>query len=146
LNVEQRKSSPNMLPLIICYLVITGVMTYFQKVAVLGQGWQTTLFWTWLTAFIINMAIVLPKTSFAINKFSILAILIGIGASATTFIFYFMMSKYDISSYVPIMTLYVVIPVVLSAIFLKDHLTITKVIGTALAITSVILINWERKP
>src|SRR4030042_564928 len=144
INAQSRSSriSRSMLILLLSYLLIMGIITYFQKIAVNALGWQTTLFWTWSTAFAINMIAVIPKTQFVINKFSLLAVGIGMGASATTIIFYFIMSKYDISNYVPVMGLYIVIPVILSAIFLGDHLTVQKIAGIILAMASIVLINW----
>jgi uncharacterized membrane protein len=127
------------------YLLVTGIMTYFQKVAVVSMGWQTTLFWTWTTAYIINMVAVLPKTNFGITKYSLLGVGIGVCASFTTLIFYRVMEKYDVSRYVPIMGLYIVIPVILSAIFLKDHLSAQKVVGIGLAMAAIVLINWGEK-
>lgn len=70
-----------------------------------------------------------------------LSILSGIMGALGLISFFILLSKREASAAVPLTALYPVLTAILAFIFLKESLTLTKIIGIVLAMISIYLLN-----
>lgn len=83
----------------------------------------------------------LSKFSLPFNKFSLYALLNGVIAGIGTLGFYFALNKGEASRVFPITSLYIVFPVILGYIFLKEPLTFRHFLGFILTLIAIYLLT-----
>jgi transporter family protein len=79
--------------------------------------------------------------SFPTGAGSAWAALTAVCAAAALILFFYALTKGDVSVVVPVSSAYPVVTLIGSAIFLSESITPPKVIGTALVIAGVIVIS-----
>lgn len=128
-------------------IVCFGLWGVFSKVAVDSLGWKSTtilyiLGYVWVIPvlfFIYRPAI--PLHSPASNLAIISAILAGTLAIVASIGFNIALTSAEASIVVPLTSLYPVITIVISILFLHEKLKLTQGIGMILAIVAIILLS-----
>ena len=72
----------------------------------------------------------------------LVAILAGIAGSLSMVGYYFLISRYQASRVVPLSSLYPLVTVVLSVVFLQERLTIPQWVGAFLAVGALALLGY----
>lgn len=124
------------------YIVIIGTWGVLVKKSSLIFNWQTNLFFVWVTAFIIQMPIVILKVDFVLTKNHLIPICCGILAAIATIIMYWMFPKYKITNLRILMELNIVVTMVLSILILHEPKTIRDIVGIIIGAIAFIILCY----
>lgn len=130
--------------LILTTIIFWGLWGFFSKLAFARIGLQTAFFYS-LTFFIfiigylffINQFLPLKPNSGGI----LFAMLAGVSSGIASIVFYIILGKNPAGLTVAATSLYPLVTLLLSMIFLSEGITPTKATGFALAIIALILLN-----
>ena len=127
-------------------LVSWGVGSFVAKLATNRIG-EKTLFWDMLgyapMVFIYCFLAFKTKDLFVANKAGIFfGLLVGVIGSLGFISFYILLTRKDASSAVPLTALYPALTAILAFIFLKEQVTIAKVIGIILSAIALFLLSF----
>ncbi len=122
-----------------------GLGSFIAKLATNRIG-ERAVFWDLIGYFpaviIYSLLVYKTKTIFSGDKLGIiLAIISGAVGSFGLIYFYVLITKKEASVVVPLLALYPAPTTILAIIFLKESVTITKVIGIIMAMTAVFLLS-----
>lgn len=122
-----------------------GLSSFISKMATNRIG-EKSVFWDMIgyfpTVIIYSLIVFKAKTLFIGDKSGIiLAILSGFVGAFGLIGFYILITKKEISTIAPLIALNPVLTAILAFIFLKESLTMTKIIGIILALAAIYLLN-----
>jgi len=122
-----------------------GLGSFIAKLATNRIG-EKSVFWDIIGYFpaviIYSLIVFKAKSLFSSDKIGIiLAILSGMIGSFGLIGFYFLLTKKEASSIVPLTTLYPALTVILAFIFLRESLTLAKITGIILAMMAIYLLS-----
>jgi len=122
-----------------------GLGSFIAKLATNRIG-EKSVFWDLIGYFpaviIYSLIVFKTKSLFSANKTGVfLAILSGAVGSFGLIGFYILLTKKDASSVVPLTALYPALTAILAFIFLKESLTLTKIVGIILAMIAIYLLS-----
>lgn len=131
--------------LILSIIIFWGLWGFFSKLAVQKIGLQAS-FWSVLSLILIIIILLsvnnqlLPiKSNFSGISIAILA---GIFSGLATILFYILLGKTPAGYLVAMTALYPLVTILLSIIFLKEPLSLQRIIGITLAILGLIFLNF----
>lgn len=90
---------------------------------------------------VIFLCFFILKFPLPINKFSFYSLINGLIAGVGTIGFYFALSKGEASVVFPITSLYIVFPVILGYIFLKEPITLKHFLGFIFSLIAIYLLS-----
>lgn len=122
-------------------LLLWGLWAFFPKILIYNMKTELLALYTTLGSFIAIIIYTLVRTKVTIDLNSFWAILIGVIGMIGTFSFYVALFKGPVSIVVPWTGLYIIIPVILGFIFLKEPLTINHIIGIILALLAIFFLS-----
>lgn len=125
---------------IICW----GLWAFFNKIAVGKIGLQAA-FWNAVIILLgITIYLVVTHQFFPIKQDTtgiVFAILAGLATAAASIIFYILLGRNPAGYVVTITSLFPVVTLILSMLFLKEALSMQKIIGFILAFTAILFLN-----
>lgn len=122
-------------------LILWGLWAFFPKILIYNMKTELLALYTTLGSFIAIIIYTLVRTKLTVDLNSFWAILIGVIGMIGTFSFYVALFKGPVSIVVPWTGLYIIIPVILGFIFLKEPLTINHIIGIILALLAIFFLS-----
>jgi len=128
----------------IVVIILWGIWAFLFKAGVEQIGIKEALIWNNSIAIVISILVItflLPQTTLRIHKgafYVMIATAFGITGSI---IWYIVLEKEKASLIVPFTALYPLITVVLSAVFLKEKITVANWIGIILALIAGFLLS-----
>jgi transporter family protein len=122
-----------------------GLGSFIAKLATNRIG-EKSVFWDVIGYFpaviIYSLVVFKGKSLFSADKIGIiLAVLSGAVGSFGIIGFYILLTKKEVSSIVPLTTLYPALTVILAFIFLRESLTLAKITGIVLAMAAIYLLS-----
>lgn len=121
-----------------------GVWGFFNKLAVQKIG-QQAIFWNTVVIVIVMIGYLYFSKQLLPIKLDasgiVLSLIAGIATSVATVFFYLLLAKQPVGYLVAVTALYPIITLILSMIFLRETLTITKIIGFLLAFAALFFLN-----
>jgi transporter family protein len=127
---------------ILAYIVILGATGVTTRLALRTIEWQQMVLWLPIAYVVFSIGFVaFGGVSFPTGAGSAWAALTAVCAAAALILFFYALTKGDVSVVVPVSSAYPVVTLIGSAIFLSESITPPKVIGTALVIAGVIVIS-----
>ena len=124
-----------------CYIITFGIWGFLLKVISKKVDWKTMMFYIWMTIFILYCIFLFRNIKFGWSKFHILAILAGIVAAVGTIAFYKALSLAPAMVIIPLSSQYILVTVLLCALFLKEPLSLRIVAGILCSIAAIILLS-----
>lgn len=132
------------LTLILSTILFWGLWGFFGKLAVQKIGIQSS-FWNALSFVLIILSFLLVSGQLLPLKNNpsgiFLALLAGVCSGLASVLFYILLGKNPVGFLVTITALYPLVTIILSAIFLKEPLTLTKSLGFFFALVALIFLN-----
>jgi uncharacterized membrane protein len=122
-------------------LIFWGLWAYFTKILAYHLKTELLAFYTTIGSLLAIIVYVLFRTRIIFNQYAAFAVIVGALAMIGTFAFYAAMTKGPLTVVITISNLYIIIPIVLSAIFLKEPLILTHIIGIILALVGILLLS-----
>jgi len=132
------------LALALAAVICWGLWAFFNKLAVEKIGVQAALWNAVIILIGITLYLAFTHQLFPIKQDTtgiMFAVFAGIATTAASIIFYILLSKNPAGFVVTITSLFPVVTLILSMIFLKETLTIQKIIGFILAFGAIFLLN-----
>jgi transporter family protein len=127
--------------LIVIYILLAGVWGTLVKVASDRLNPLTISFVVSTSAWLTVAAVALPRLDFQ-NKTGVwVAAVCGLMGGFLVIIFYTVLKQAPASVVIPVSTLYVLVTVVLSYLFLGEALTIKQLAGIVLGLVSIYLLT-----
>ena len=127
--------------LIVIYIIVAGIWGTMVKVASDRLNPLTMSFIVCISALVPVAAVAFPRLDFQ-NKTGVwLAAGCGLTGGLLVIIFYTVLKQAPASIVIPVSTLYVIITVVLSYLFLGEAITAKQIAGIALGIASIYLLT-----
>jgi transporter family protein len=127
--------------LIVIYILLAGVWGTLVKVASDRLNPFTISFVVSTSAWLTVAAVALPRLDFQ-NKTGVwLAAVCGLMGGFLVIIFYSVLKQAPASVVIPVSTLYVLVTVVLSYLFLGEAITIKQLAGIVLGLVSIYLLT-----
>lgn len=90
---------------------------------------------------VLFLSLFLFKFSLPFNKFSLYALINGLIAGVGTFGFYFALNKGEASVVFPLTSLYIIFPVILGYLFLKEPITFKHFLGFIFSLIAIYLLS-----
>lgn len=132
---------------LIC-LLIYGVWGFLSKFLTMGLNAPSMLIYSLLgSALGIPLYIFTYRHSFSLpweNNWTYLAMLVGIFTSLGAFFFFNAIAQGEASKVVVITSLYPVITAILAFIFLKETISVTKLLGILLCLAGIIILSYSK--
>lgn len=122
-------------------LVFWGAWAYFSKMLALHMKTELLALYTTVGSLIVITIYTLIRTKISFNALSGWAILVGAIAMIATFAFYAALAKGPVSVVVPWTGLYILIPVILGFIFLKEPITMNHILGVIFAVAAMFFLS-----
>lgn len=139
-----RNNMKNSFLIVLSIISLWGLWGFFSKLAVQKISLQTSL-WTSIsltliiTAFLFFTNQLVPfKKDFSGIAFAVLA---GIFSALGSILFYILLGKKPVGLLIAITALYPLITILLATMFLKESLTLTKIVGLIFAIIALFILN-----
>lgn len=122
-----------------------GLSSFIAKISTNRIG-ERSVFWDMIGYFpvviIYSLIVFKAKTLFTGDKTGIfLGILSGFTGAFGLIGFYILLTKKEVSTIVPLTALYPILTAILAFIFLKESLTVFKIMGIILALAAIYLLN-----
>ena len=126
--------------LLAIYIVTSGVWGFLLKYVLQGLDWKTAMFYIWTTVYAFFVIFVFRNINFGLGKFHLLAIVTGVLGAISAIAFYKLISTMPASIIIPLSTMYVIVTVVLSVVFLHEPLTLRTISGIGLGMIAIALL------
>jgi len=129
---------------LICSLLY-GLWGFFGNLAAKYIGYKTAFIYEAIGAILTALFIIMqtPNLSFEGDVRGILlAMLVGVSGSVASLVFFIALSKGEVSNVVSVTSIYPLITIVLSSLFLKEAITLPQMLAVLLAIVAVILSSY----
>ena len=127
--------------LVVFCIVVFGVWGFLAKLCSQHLHWAQLTFWIMATNAAIVLTVTAPSVGAAPNMpWAAVAALSGAFASMGSLTMYRTLSLAPASKVIPITSLYIVVTVLLSVLFLHEPLTVRKVAGIVLGLIAMILL------
>jgi transporter family protein len=127
---------------ILAYIVVLGATGVTTKLALRTIEWQQMVFWLPIVYAVFCIGfLALGGTRFPTGVGSAWAALTAVCAATALILFFYALTKGDVSVVVPVSSAYPVVTLIGSALFLSENITMPKVIGTVLVIAGVVVIS-----
>lgn len=121
-----------------------GLWAFFAKIASDKIGVQASL-WDSITlifAIIIYLGLTKELSNLKADKFGItMALLAGLCAGVASVFFFIVIQKKPAGIVITLSSLYPIITILLSLVFLKENLTLNKILGFIFAFIAIFLLN-----
>jgi drug/metabolite transporter (DMT)-like permease len=127
------------------YILIIGIATFLMKVGLKGLSPYQLNFLMAIGMFLTGVPVLLiaHKTFRMPAKELPLGLLIGIMMATGSILYVLALNKLSASVAAILATTYVLLVVILSAIFLKEGFSVLKVLGVVLTFIGVALLTWK---
>lgn len=122
-------------------LVFWGVWAYLSKALANQMKTELLAFYTTVGSLIAITFYTLVRTKINFNIFSGYAMLVGALAMIATFAFYAALAKGPVTVVVPWTGLYILIPVVLGFIILKEPINLSHMLGIICAVAAIFFLS-----
>jgi uncharacterized membrane protein len=124
------------------YIVVLGATGVTTKLALRTLDWRQLVFWVPICylAFCVAFA-VFSGTRFPVGVGGAWAALTAVCASSALVLFFYALTQGDASVVVPVGSAAPVVTLIGSALFLSEHITVPRVVGTLLVVAGVALIS-----
>lgn len=130
-----------MLPAI-SFIFLMGASGITTKMALKTISWQQLVYWVPVSYIFFSIVLgVVYRKPVALGVGGAWAIVTAICASAALIVFFVALTRGEASIVVPATSVYPVITLIGSAIFLSENVTVPKVVGTLLIVAGVIVIS-----
>ncbi len=126
---------------LICSLLY-GLWGFFANLATKYVDYQTAFVYEAIGATLMTFFILVQTNSFSFQgdvRGILFAILVGVCATVASLVFFIALSKGEVANVVSVTSIYPLITIVLSFLFLKEPVTFRQIIAVVLAIIAVIL-------
>ncbi|MCS7258722.1 MAG: EamA family transporter [candidate division WOR-3 bacterium] len=123
-------------------LIFWGLWAYFSKILAYYIKTEHLAFYTTLGSFIAITLYAGFRTKIVFNEYSLWAIVVGAIATIGTFAFYAAMVRGPLTVVITVSNLYIIIPIILGVIFLKEALTFKHFLGIILALIGIVLLSF----
>jgi transporter family protein len=122
-----------------------GIRMFLTKLSSNRIG-QVAVFWDILSYSIVviiySLIVFKAPNVFNVDRKGILiGVLTGVFGAAGLIGFYYLVSKAEVSTIVPIISLYPAIAIILGLVFLRESITVTKVLGIIFSLVAIYLLN-----
>lgn len=130
--------------IVLSIISLWGLWGFFSKLAIQKINLQAA-FWTSL-----SLTLVITAFLFFTNQLTpikkdfqgiLIALLAGLFTGLGTILFYIMLGKKPVGLLIAATALYPLVTIILASIFLKESLTLTKIVGLILAIVALFILN-----
>ncbi|PSO50240.1 MAG: EamA family transporter [Cyanobacteria bacterium SW_9_44_58] len=132
---------------LIC-LFIYGVWGFLSKFLTMGLNAPNMLIYSLLgSALGIPLYIIAYRQSFSLpweNHWTYLAMLVGVFTSLGAFFFFNAIALGEASKVVVITSLYPLVTAILALIFLKEPLTLSKLLGIFLCLAGIVILSYSQ--
>ncbi|MEO0071951.1 MAG: EamA family transporter [candidate division WOR-3 bacterium] len=122
-------------------LICWGLWAYFSKILAYHMKTEHLAFYTTLGSFVAIILYMGFRTKVVFNQYAIWAIAVGALAMVGTFAFYAAMVKGPLTVVITVSNLYIIIPIILGIIFLKEPISATHLFGIILALIGILLLS-----
>ncbi|WP_377475396.1 MAG: EamA family transporter [Microcoleus anatoxicus] len=126
---------------LICYLLY-GFWGFFGNLATKYVDYQTAFFYEAIGAILMTLFILIQNNSLSFQgdvRGILFAVLVGVCGTVASLVFFIAVGKGKVANVVSVTSIYPLITILLSALFLKEAITLPQIIGVLFAIIAVIL-------
>jgi bacterial/archaeal transporter family protein len=124
------------------YMLMIGGLGVTTKLALRHLSWQQIIVWTAIVYLTIAVVMLVGGVaSVRVGAGTIMAILSGLLAAGGLIVFFIALRHGEASRVVPITSAYPLVTLVLSAIVLAEHITVLRLLASALVVGGVILLS-----
>ncbi|MEG3850734.1 EamA family transporter [Microcoleus sp. herbarium19] len=126
---------------LICSLLY-GLWGFFGNLATKYVDYKTAFVYEAIGAILMTLFILVQTQSFSFQgdiRGIVFAVLVGVCGTVASLVFFLALSKGEVANVVSVTSIYPLITIVLSALFLKDAVTLTQIFAVLFAIIAVIL-------
>ncbi|MBU1349269.1 EamA family transporter [Patescibacteria group bacterium] len=126
---------------LLLYILIAGINSFIVRFTGKNLSWQTNMFFVHAPGWVILSLLAYRHAKIEINKYTLIALGLGIISSFAIIFSYKIVQKIDASVFAPLFTLSIIVTAILGIVFLKEPITIQKGIGICAGITCAILLT-----
>lgn len=126
---------------LICSLLY-GFWGFFGNLATKYVDYQTAFFYEAIGAILMTLFILIQTKSLSFQgdvRGILFAVLVGVCGTVASLVFFIAVGKGKVANVVSVTSIYPLITILLSALFLKEAITLPQIIGVLFAIIAVIL-------
>lgn len=126
---------------LICSLLY-GLWGFFGNLATKYVGYKTAFVYEAIGAILMTLLIIFKTNSLSFQgdvKGILFAMLVGVCGTVASLVFFMALGKGEVANVVSVTSIYPLITIVLSAVFLKEAVTLPQMLAVLFAIIAVIL-------
>ncbi len=123
------------------YVLTVGLLGVTSKLALRDMSWQELMLWLPISYVVYAVGLALSGTRFQTGDGAGWAALTSIFGGTAVVLLFVALSRGDASRVVPVSSIYPLVTVVVSVIFLSERFTATRGLGAALAVVGVVLLS-----
>lgn len=126
----------------LCCSLLYGFWGFFSKLATQYIDYNTAFVYEAVGAILATLLIIVKTNNFNLQgdlRGIIFALLVGVCGTVASLVFFIAIAKGPVASTVSITSLYPIVTVLLSFIFLKEPITLFQTLGLLFAVVAVIL-------
>lgn len=126
---------------LICSLLY-GLWGFFGNLATKYVGYKTAFVYEAIGAILMTVLIIFKTNSLSFQgdvKGILFAMLVGVCGTVASLVFFMALGKGEVANVVSVTSIYPLITIVLSAVFLKEAVTLPQMLAVLFAIIAVIL-------
>ena len=126
---------------LICSLLY-GLWGFFGNLATKYIDYQTAFIYEAIGAILMTFFILVQTKNFSFQgdvRGILFAVLVGVCGTVASLVFFIALGKGEVANVVSVTSIYPLITIVLSSLFLKEAITLPQMLGVLLAIIAVIL-------
>jgi transporter family protein len=126
----------------LAYIVILGAGGVTAKLALRTVSWEQLVLWVPVSYVVFSVLLVIFRgATFPLGAGGAWAAATAFAASSALILFFYALTKGEASQVTPATSVYPVVTVVGSALFLSEKITVARGIGTALVVAGVVLLS-----
>jgi transporter family protein len=129
---------------LICSLLY-GLWGFFGNLATKYIGYKTAFVYEAIGAILTTLFIIMQTHNLSFEgdvRGILLAMLVGVSGTVASLVFFIALGKGEVANVVSVTSIYPLITIVLSSLFLKEAITLPQMLAVLLAIVAVILSSY----